>query len=439
MPSDGALRPHRHSHHASRRPTLSQIQPDPGWYPDPAGSGGVRWWDGLGWTEHVAAGGDEGEHADDEVEEVAYIEVARAAKVTLVDDGELHARPREQVFAGSLRGSVPTIAERLRLDADTLLGLRGIQLAGAAALTLFFGWLGTHGLLGDGGGSLPGLLIWMGAALPVATWLTMREQSRQEWWTHWCVSRGFTPGDARGSDSIVPTGLASAPLVGPAERCVVERIATRELCGRRAVLATLLHLTPPVGVDPDDAVDARRTPVVHRTTCIALELSEAATARWPGACIRADHLARRPMALRSMLGALLPRPAVTGAHAHVSADPAQAHHLVTTLADDRLERYLAAHPLDADLVGGWLVVTRDGLLETNEDLEELCRDALVLHELVVPEHELPAAREAAAQAARDEQMRAQAEREAARDAAERAAWMTAEQQGDDGQQYAAAA
>jgi uncharacterized protein YxjI len=32
---------------------MTQSPPPPGWYPDPAGGAGTRWWDGQTWTEHV--------------------------------------------------------------------------------------------------------------------------------------------------------------------------------------------------------------------------------------------------------------------------------------------------------------------------------------------------------------------------------------------------
>lgn len=33
---------------------MSQVSPPPNWYPDPSGGGGLRYWDGVAWTQHWA-------------------------------------------------------------------------------------------------------------------------------------------------------------------------------------------------------------------------------------------------------------------------------------------------------------------------------------------------------------------------------------------------
>jgi hypothetical protein len=42
---------HKKRRAAATAAASASTGPPPGWYPNPAGTGGVRWWDGTQWTE----------------------------------------------------------------------------------------------------------------------------------------------------------------------------------------------------------------------------------------------------------------------------------------------------------------------------------------------------------------------------------------------------
>ena len=304
-----------------------------------------------------------------------------------VDDGQLHPRPRDVAFAGAPRGSVLALPDRRRITKDSIGGLRTMQVGGAAAFTLLCWFIAVTGILGDGSWSV-GACIVLGALVPVLTRAVIHAQLRCEFWDEWCLSRGFAGGAANGPGKLLPSNLNRSPLIGPLESRHFELVARRRMCGREAVVGCILRVLPPA-----DDLDPATTPTYHRAMFVVMPIPEIAAARWAGVSIRADHHARRPLLHRAMLGTLVAS-GVPDARAHVAAVAEQDQHVLHRLVDARLDQYLADHPMDVDIVGDLLVVTRDGAPEEADVLDELCRDALLLHEQLVAEHELPHVEEA---------------------------------------------
>ncbi|MCW2924581.1 MAG: hypothetical protein JWM98_1985 [Thermoleophilia bacterium] len=334
----------------------------------------------MGWTEHVSVPEPEVPEAVDNVHYLPVAAVATAA--TRVDDGLLHPRAREEVFRGSPRGPVPPVADRIVPDRDDLIGLVGLQLLGAATYTLLSAWLAVQGLLHHGGWRV-GLFLPMAVLLPLVVKAVLHTRARVGFWHHWCASRGFEPGSATEGGAMLPAGLDRSPLMGPSEERVVEFVGRRTLHDREAFVGSLLRLAP-----RSEGTDERAVPSgMWRASFVVMPLPEVVAARWPGASIRADHHANRPLPLRAMAGALVPNAAPEG-RSHLAAAVEQDPHGLQRLVDPRLEQYLAERPMDIDIVGDLLVVVRDGAPGEDEAMDELCRDALVLHELLVAEHEV---------------------------------------------------
>lgn len=342
----------------------------------------MRWWDGGGWTEHVALPEPEPEPEP----QVAYLDVARAPRVQRPSDGELHPRGKGEVFAGALRGHVPTPTERLGITREGLASPEGLQLLGAGAVTLLCWWLAIRGFLDPGGagtGVRVGIAMSVGVLVPTIVRTMRHAQARSAFWWHWCASRGFEPGRATGAGRILPKLLSRSPLLGSTDDRVFEHVARRTLVGREAIVGSMLRVLPRAADDD---------PAATRSTCrfgvVVMPMPEQAAARWQGASIRGDHGARRPLHLRAMLGALVASN-VPDCRAHLAAAPGQDPSMLQRLVDASFERYLADHPMDVDVVGDLLVVTRDGDPFSEDLLDELCRDALVVHELLVAQHEVP--------------------------------------------------
>jgi hypothetical protein len=113
----------------------SAVAPAPGWYPDPSSPGGLRWWSGAAWTEHVSA---PVPPAADEVPDLARFSRDPGTRATREEPAPaVHRDPYRDrnVIAGAALGvallSIPGTIADVFLDLDPFLGylIGGVPIA----------------------------------------------------------------------------------------------------------------------------------------------------------------------------------------------------------------------------------------------------------------------------------------------------------------------
>lgn len=319
------------------------------------------------------------------------LSVACAPSVERKLDGELHPQPKDIVFLGSPRGFVEPPSQRLGYSLETFLSLQGAQFGGALALSLLCAYVVFRNMLhpsGLVGGIITGTALFLIVAIFLAVRTFRTRHAQKEFISSWSASRGFTLFSASSDQARLPSDLSRSPLIGPAKSHVFEHLVQRNLADRRA--ATLGILVRRVDADSDDPSSrycAFQSHDAIRLALIAMALPSSIAARWAGASIRADHQSSSPPLHRAMVGPLVASTVANG-YSHLAVCDGQDTNMLTQLYDERLDRYISTHPLDADIIGDLLVITRSGDPFRDDFLDDLVRDALVLHELLVPEHEL---------------------------------------------------
>jgi hypothetical protein len=247
-------------------PALPSAQPPAAWYPDPAGSGGLRYWDGSAWTAHTAHTPATGRPSGSVGADAAALlaserSLGRVARVLLLAAGPalaayiattivaLHAvGPQWRDAMARPGGSIRIDPVDVPAYIDAVSNLASLVLL--ASGIVFILWLGRAGRVALAAGRTLRRGPWLGAwsfAIPIVHWWWPYRATRDllgdrtgadarlvaRWWTLWIV--------ATTSQLVigVVTLLGAPPVVTGAATVLVGIVAVAAAVLARAVIATV--------------------------------------------------------------------------------------------------------------------------------------------------------------------------------------------------------